>query len=647
AKKKAHETALGSFGRFIDVCFMDESIMPSLGSMDDDSTLSRYIKWVKKNQLDTIEKRAVTPSPSSKPLESPASMMSNLQSILREYRMKQVNILVDNSETKGKPVIIPEKYSLEDLFGYYNDESSFNIFAKENPEKDHTKYVAGEFHKADGGYLVLDTMKLLRSMSFSKVLDVLEKGRLDIPERRWFFGRENSMTEEVSIDTRVVLYGSTHLWYALNFYVSDFKRFFKSSAQFVTRERIDTALHEVAANIYSYAKKTDGILPLDMSALEAILEEGIRESGNQQKIIVKSDMYHDLVRLSDIQAKKDDAKAIQRKHVSEVINQSRYLNGTISDLIDDAIIEGTIMTEFDGEKKGQVNGLYVSGFVEMYGKPGRITARVAVGGKGIHSIDQDIGKTGPSFKKSIATLSSILSGIVSDEKELALKLSASISFEQSYNGLDGDSATIAQLVALISAISGVEVKQSIAVTGSADQYGNAQAIGGVNYKVEGFYELCRKKGEHYGKGGEYGVVIPRSNVKHLQLREELVEDKDNFRIYAVDTIQQACEVLMGKEWNYIQEKLFDGAQRYFDASKENDVKETLAVETGGRPDDTDDLEALLHDPVALSDLADKYGIQKEMTVDGNSLAMDPGVRLAMAYAIHADAMENVKGFLKP
>jgi lon-related putative ATP-dependent protease len=287
----------------------------------------------------------------------------------------------------------------------------------------------------------------------------------------------------------------------------------------------------------------DKLRPFDRTAVAALVEQAVRMTGRQEKISTSFPIITDLIREADYWAGEDGVPEVQDKHVDKAIETRIYRSNLIEEHIQEMIDRGTLLIDVDGEVVGQVNGLAVYSLGDyMFGKPSRITATTSMGRAGIINIEREAELSGSTHNKGMLILSGYLRKKYAQDKPLTM--SASIAFEQSYSGVDGDSASSTEIYALLSSLSGVPIKQYIAVTGSVNQKGEVQAIGGVNHKVEGFFECCRKK----GLTGSQGVMIPESNVQDLMLRKDVVEavKKGRFHIYSAKTIDEGIEILTGK-----------------------------------------------------------------------------------------------------
>jgi len=348
--------------------------------------------------------------------------------------------------------------------------------------------------------------------------------------------------EPIPLDVKVVLIGDSQLYHTLYAYDEDFGELFKVKADF------DTRMDHTPENILNYASfvcslcRDEHLKHLDRSAMARVVEHGSRLAEDQEKLSTKFGAISDVIRESSFYASQDGSQYVTGAHVQKAIDERYYRSNLIQERIGEMIERGTILIDVEGEAVGQVNGLSVMGVGDIaFGRPSRITASTGPGRRGLMDIEREASLSGPFHTKGVLILSGYLTAKYAQSKPLSL--SARLVFEQSYSGVDGDSASSAELHALLSSLSGLPIRQSIAVTGSVNQRGQVQAIGGVNEKVEGYFEVCRVA----GLTGEQGVMIPASNVKNLMLKREVVEAvrDGKFHIWSVGTIDEGIEVLTG------------------------------------------------------------------------------------------------------
>ncbi len=455
----------------------------------------------------------------------------------------QVNLLVDNSDQKGPPVIVESYPTYKNLFG-----SIERVVDRTGVWKtDFSKIKTGSFVKAKGGYLVLNLFDVLVEPGVWQSLKrALKTTKMEIQtyDPFYLFTTTGLKPEPIELDVKVVIITEPYLYQMLMAYDEDVAKIFKVRADF------DSSMDKNEESIYQFAefikmkKDEDNLRTFDKKAIAALVEHAVRMTGRQEKISTSFPVITDLVREADYWAGQEESHEVTEKHVDKAIEARIYRSNMIEEHIQEMIDRRTLMIDVDGEVVGQVNGLsvYLLGD-HMFGKPSRITASTSMGRAGIINIEREADLSGNTHNKGVLILGGYLRKKFAQNKPLTM--SASIAFEQSYGGVDGDSASSTEIYALLSSLSGVAIKQYIAVTGSVNQKGEVQAIGGVNEKIEGFFDCCRKE----GLTGKQGVMIPESNVRDLMVRKDVIEavKKKKFHIYAVRTIDEGIEILTGKK----------------------------------------------------------------------------------------------------
>jgi lon-related putative ATP-dependent protease len=405
---------------------------------------------------------------------------------------------------------------------------------------------SGSLHKANGGYLVLNMEDFLRNpFSWDGLKTALKTGKTVIEEpgeRMGFITAKTIKPEAIPLDIKVALIGTPMLYQVLYQMDPDFKELFKVKADFdIVMERNDENAGKYADFMCNLVRE-ENLLHLGRDAIARVIEYGSRLAEDQQKLSTQFAVIADLIREANFYAVQEGAEQVARQHVTKAIEEKVYRSNLIQKKIEEFIKRGIFLIETEGEKVGQVNGLSVVGLGDFaFGRPSRVTASIGVGREGIMDIEREAALGGPIHTKGVLIINGYLNGRYAHDKPLSL--SARLVFEQSYSGIEGDSASSTELYALLSALSGLPLKQYLAITGSVNQKGEVQAIGGVNEKLEGFYEVCKAK----GLDGNQGVLIPASNVQNLMLKEEIVEaaKAGKFRIYPVQTIDEGIEVLTG------------------------------------------------------------------------------------------------------
>ncbi len=457
-----------------------------------------------------------------------------------EYR---ANLLVDNSDLKAAPVVIETNPNYVNLFGSIEYAYSRTGLGT----TDFTKIKAGSFLKANGGYLVINALDaLLEPGVWPTLKRTLRNQVFEIQNylQLYLFSGARLKPESVKCDVKVVMIGDAYIYNLLYFMDDDFKKIFKIKAEFDSEM---TKNPEVIGDYVRFIKKIsdeDKLLPFEREGLAAVMEYGTRVAGRQRKISTRFNVIADVVRESDFWARKEGRSVVGRVDVEKAVHERFERVSLIEDKIQEMIEEGTILIDTKGAVVGQVNGLSVYDMGQfMFGKPTRITARTSMGRAGIINIEREADLSGNTHNKGVLILGGYLRGKYAQKRPLAL--SASLAFEQSYGGVDGDSASSTEVYAILSSLSGIPLRQDIAVTGSLNQKGEIQPIGGVNEKIEGFFDVCRAN----GLTGSQGVIIPSQNVQNLMLRSDVVEavSQGKFHIYPVRTIDEGVEILTGIE----------------------------------------------------------------------------------------------------
>jgi lon-related putative ATP-dependent protease len=453
----------------------------------------------------------------------------------------QVNVLVDNSEVKGAPVIIETSPTYRNLFGTIERNWGMGGIGK----ADFTKIKGGSFLRANGGYLVLNALDVLIEPGVWVALKRTLRNRsieMQSFDPFYLFASSALKPEPIEARVKVVMVGDAYLYETLYAVDEDFKKVFKIKADFDT---VMERKNETQAQYASFISKIchdEKLLNFDRSGVAAVIEYGVRLAGRQKKLSAEFHRITDILREANYWAKRDQSDKVGEKHVDQAIAEKIYRKKMIEDKIQEMIDDGIILIESDGAAVGQVNGLSVYSMGEYaFGKPSRITAKTSMGKAGIINIEREADLSGRTHNKGVLILAGYLRGKYAQDKPLTL--TASLAFEQSYGGVDGDSASSTEVYAILSSLSGLPLRQDIAVTGSVSQNGEIQPIGGVNQKIEGFFDVCRNR----ELTGKQGVMIPHQNVGDLMLRKDVVEAvaAGRFHIYPVRNIDQGIEILTG------------------------------------------------------------------------------------------------------
>jgi lon-related putative ATP-dependent protease len=496
-----------------------------------------YIDAVQKDIVDNLPQfLPEPPQPEQGPPQFQHPLIQAL--ILRKY---EVNVIVDNSGTDGAPVVFEQNPTYQNLFGKIEKEVQYGVITT-----DFTMIRPGSIHKANGGYLVVMVEDLFRNpLSWDGLKTALKTGEVVIEEpgeRMGFITTKGIKPEPIPLALKVVLIGTPIINQILYTQDPDFSELFKVKADF------DTSMDRTEENVRKYASfictlcQEYQLKHLDKSAIARVLEYGSRLASDQQKLSTRFSHISDIIREASYYATLEKAEYTTGTHIEKAIEQKIYRSNLIQEKIQEFIQKGVYLIETTGKEVGQVNGLSVISLGDLeFGRPSRVTASIGVGRGGIIDIEREAALGGPTHTKGVLILSGYLNNKYAQDKPFSL--SARLVFEQSYEGVDGDSASSTELYSILSALSGLPITQSIAVTGSVNQKGEVQAIGGVNEKIEGYFEVCKAK----GLTGEQGVMIPASNVQNLMLKEEILEAarQGKFAIYPVRTIDEGIEVLTG------------------------------------------------------------------------------------------------------
>ena len=481
------------------------------------------------------------------------------------YQRYRVNVIVDNSSLEGAPVIVEENATYTNLFGTVERRVQFGVVTT-----DFTQIRAGSLHRANGGYLVLFASNLLRfGISWEALKIALKTREIRIEDPAQMLGlasTEGLRPEPVPLDVKVVIIGSPYLYYLLHDNDEDFPKLFTIRSDFDTEmDWTDEAEEAIARFIRARRLEDPGILPFSPSGVAKVVEYAGELAGSQKKLSTRFASLSALIREASFWAREEGAQSVEARHVRLAIEKGKSRHALLAEKIRERIVRGKLIVDVSGAKVGQVNGLAVIDLGDYaFGKPSRITANVFAGKDGVVNIEREAKLSGKIHTKGVMILKGYLGERFAAQGPLSL--SASITFEQSYSLVEGDSASAAELFALLSSLSGVPLKQGIAVTGAVDQKGHLQPIGGVNEKIEGHYLVCKE----FGLNGEQGVIIPEGNVDDLMLPEEVVEAvrDGKFHIWAVKTVEEGIEILSGmpagtpdEEGNYPEGTLFHLVQR--------------------------------------------------------------------------------------
>jgi len=531
------ETTVDEFNKGVASYAIDHLFASLLDKFGKITEVSGYLDSVKRDILDNLSS-ILGAGQQQQQAQLPFMFGAMSQDPTMNYK---VNLVVDNSELKGAPVVMELNPTQNRLFGMAEKEARFGALVT-----DYTMVRGGSAHKANGGFLVLPVEDvLINPLSWDSLKRAITNRKLEIEEiaqRLGYMATKTLTPEPIPFDAKVILVGNPQIYYLLYEMDRDFKEIFKVKADFdTTMDRSEENVKMYAAFMCTICTK-EGLKHLDSSGIAEVVEYSSRLAEDQDKLSTQFANVADIIKEANYYATEDGSEYIAAKHVMKALEEKVYRSNLVEEKIEEMVEKGIILVDTDGERVGQINGLAVLGAGDfIFGKPNRITVSVGVGKKGIIDIEREAQMGGPIHTKGVQ----ILSGFLNERyaKEIPLSLTARLVFEQSYSGIEGDSASSTELYAILSALSEKPIKQYLAVTGSVNQKGEVQAIGGVNQKIEGFYELCKSR----GLDGKHGCVIPESNVKHLMLKEEIVEaiKAKKFHLYPVKTIDEGVEVLTG------------------------------------------------------------------------------------------------------
>jgi lon-related putative ATP-dependent protease len=507
---------------------LTESLSQKYKSQPD---LLAHLQAIEANILDNIARFKPEAGESEKQAGGPKRAPTD------KYR---VNVLVDNSKLKGAPVVVEMNPTYSNLFGRIEQEAFMGALVT-----DFKLIRGGSLHKANGGYLVLPAEDVIRNpFTWESLKRCLLNSEIAIeePVEAPVFTTKSLRPEPIPLNAKVILIGRSEIYQLLLAYDEHFNELFKVKADF------DSQMDWSDAHVQDYASfvctlcETEHLTHLDASGLARVVEHGARLAEDQAKLSTRFGDIADVIREANYYANQDKAELVKATHIERAIEERYYRSALIQERLQEMIAKGVIKIDVAGEAVGQVNGLSVLQLGDIsFGQPSRITASIGLGKNGVVNVEREAEMSGPTHTKGVLILSGYLAQLFAQDKPLSLN--AHLVFEQNYGGVDGDSASSTELYAILSALAGVPIKQSIAVTGSVNQKGEVQAIGGVNEKIEGFFEVCKAK----GLSGEQGVMIPASNISNLMLKQEIVDavQAGKFHLWSVDTIESGIEVLTG------------------------------------------------------------------------------------------------------
>ena len=525
-KKLNKEVALYALGNQVEILVEKYPANPEV---------TAYLKEVENDILDNLQ-QFIRRGESEPQLPFPMPWLKE-----EPYKKYEVNLIIDNSNAKGAPVIVETNPTYHNLLGRTEKEAQFGALTT-----DFSMIRPGAVHRANGGYLIIPVEDLLRNpLSYDGLKRDIKDSKMSIeePEERYgFLSVKTLKPQPIPLTAKVILIGTPYLYQLMFSLDPDFQELFKIKAEFdTTMPRTDEKVQQYGAFVCGLCEK-EGLRHLDGTALAKLVEYSSRIIEDQYKLSTQFNAIADIIRESNYYATQDNSEFITGNHVRKAIEEKIYRSKLIQEKIQEMITRGFFLIDTVDQKVGQVNGLSVMGLGDFaFGMPSRVTASIGLGREGVMDIEREAKMGGPIHTKGVL----ILSGYINDKyaRDKPLSLSARLVFEQNYEGVEGDSASSTELYSILSSLSGLPIKQNLAVTGSVNQKGEVQAIGGVNEKIEGFFEVCKLK----GLTGEQGVMIPDSNVQNLMLKEEVIDavKAGQFNIYSVKTIDEGIEVLTG------------------------------------------------------------------------------------------------------
>ena len=499
--------------------------------------ITKFLDSIKKDILKNIDYFLVEP-----PQEQAVPQMPGPRPEMpKPWLNYRVNLFVDNSEQDGAPVIMESDYSYHNIFGKLEYENYYGAL-----KTDFTMLKPGLLHKANGGYIMFQAKDLLANgicyETLKKALRMEELILENAADQRSSMVMVSLKPEPIPLDLKVILLGSEQVYQTLLALDEDFRKLFKIKVEFEdTSENTLENMNKIASFIHGFCEK-ESLLPLDRTAVAKVMQFSSRLADDQEKLSTRFNDLSQIIGEAATWAQMDKAKVVTGEYIDKALKErierikkydSRYL---------EMIKDNTLLINTSGSKVGQINGLTIMSIGDYaFGKPAKITANTYTGKSGIINIEREVDLSGSTHSKGVYILSGYLGEMFA--QDIPLSLTASICFEQLYNGVDGDSASSTELYAILSSLSGVPINQSLAVTGSVNQKGEIQPIGGVNEKIEGFFQICQTR----GLDGSHGVIIPIQNVKNLNLADNVLEavKAKKFHIYAISSIDEGIELLTG------------------------------------------------------------------------------------------------------
>ncbi|MBJ6726512.1 Lon protease family protein [Geomesophilobacter sediminis] len=533
--EKSMRDALAQLDRELGLSAIGHHLNPLKEKYQSSPKISCYLESVQEDLLENLEDFKPQPPPP----QIPGIKIPHQEPSFERY---EVNVLVQNSDDNGAPVIFETNPTYNNLFGRMESVMQMGGVAT-------TSFMLikpGALHRANGGYLVVDAREvLLNPFAWESLKRCIRNAEIkieDVLEQYRFMTFVTLKPEPIPLQAKIIMIGSLWIYYLLYYLEPEYRKFFKVKADFDSRvPRTPEVLNDYALFVATHCRN-ENLLPFDAGAVAELLEFSSRVVEDQERLSSQLMDLSDLIREASYWAADAKVPLVTRDLVKKAISEKVYRSNMMEQRIQEFFDDGTILCDTTGAVVGQINGLSVITLGDhTFGRPSRVTTRVYLGRAGMVNIEREVKLSGPIHDKGVLILSGFLGGRFAQDKPLSF--SASICFEQSYQGVEGDSASSTELYSLLSSLSGVPVKQGIAVTGSVNQHGDVQPIGGVNYKIEGFFAVCKAK----GLTGEQGVIIPKLNERNLMLSDEVVQAvaEGKFHIWSVKHVDEGIELLTG------------------------------------------------------------------------------------------------------
>lgn len=563
-------------------------IKPHFGSLETEyQSLPKVLDFLESMKNDIIESLDIFRNGGGQARKSPIPMPFPMPQV-DPFKKYTVNVLVDNAKTDGAPVIVEQNATYPNLFGSIDRRVQMGVAVT-----DFTMIKPGSLHRASGGYLVLNANNLFRlGLSWEALKIALKRREIHIEDPMQMMGysaTEGLRPEPVPFRIKLVIIGSPYIYELLYHYDEDFAKLFNIKADFgMEMERTPEREQEMARFLSACCRQEPSVLPFEPSGVANMVEHATELTGDQTKLSCQFGNLVSVVKEASFWASEEGCRLVSGDHVEKALEHRDYRLNRIDVTIQEMIERGTIFVDTEGENAGQVNGLAVMQMGNYtFGKPSRITASVFTGKGGILDIEREAKLGGKTHTKGIMILKGFLGQRFAQQRPLSF--TASLAFEQSYSMIDGDSASSTELYAILSALADLPIRQGLAVTGSVNQKGEVQPIGGVNEKIEGFYRVCKAK----GLTGDQGVLIPAANVENLMLNKEVVEavKAGQFHVYPVTTIEQGIELLTGIEAGTPDEQGLYPSETVFGKVMTRLEAIESALKSAAKPDDDENGEA--------------------------------------------------------